>query len=45
MGLDYPHWDSDFPTSVTGVTERPDLADHHKQAIFEANPKRLFGWD
>ena len=42
---DYPHWDSDFPSSVTGVTDRSDLSDAHKQAIFEANPKRLFGWD
>ncbi|MCQ3812050.1 MAG: amidohydrolase, partial [Acidimicrobiia bacterium] len=42
---DYPHWDSEFPTSVTGVTGRPDLDDHTKQAIFEVNPKRLFGWD
>ncbi len=27
---------------VSGVTDRTDL---HKQAIFEVNPKRLFGWD
>jgi predicted TIM-barrel fold metal-dependent hydrolase len=41
---DYPHWDSAFPDSVTHVAGRDDLAVEHKAAIFEHNPKRLFGW-
>jgi predicted TIM-barrel fold metal-dependent hydrolase len=41
---DYPHWDSGFPDSVTHVTERDDITSASKAAIFEANPKRLYGW-
>ena len=44
FATDYPHWDSGFPDSVTHVTERDDIAATSKAAIFEANPKRLYGW-
>jgi predicted TIM-barrel fold metal-dependent hydrolase len=41
---DYPHWDSEFPDSVSKVTGRRDLSDGQKQALFQDNPRRLFGW-
>ena len=41
---DYPHWDSAFPDSVTHVTDRADISDEAKAAIFDANPRRLYGW-
>lgn len=41
---DYPHWDSEFPGSVQRVTDRDDLTDAQKRALFEENPRRLYGW-
>ena len=41
---DYPHWDSSFPRSVTKVTSRDDLTTEQLRALFETNPKRLYGW-
>lgn len=41
---DYPHWDSSFPRSVTKVTSRDDLTTEQQRALFETNPKRLYGW-
>jgi predicted TIM-barrel fold metal-dependent hydrolase len=41
---DYPHWDSAFPDSVTHVTERDDIPAESLAAIFDTNPKRLYGW-
>ncbi|HEV8295834.1 MAG TPA: amidohydrolase family protein [Acidimicrobiales bacterium] len=41
---DYPHWDSSFPDSVTKVTDRTDITDAQKQALFETNAERLYGW-
>jgi predicted TIM-barrel fold metal-dependent hydrolase len=41
---DYPHWDSEFPDSVANVTGRDDLSDDQRRALFETNPRRLFGW-
>ena len=41
---DYPHWDCDFPDSVTDVVERDDLTADQRSRIFSTNAKRLFGW-
>ena len=41
---DYPHWDTDFPNSVTNVEGRDDLGAAHKRQLFESNPRRLLGW-
>jgi predicted TIM-barrel fold metal-dependent hydrolase len=41
---DYPHWDTDFPNSVTNVEGRDDLTTGDKRQLFESNPRRLLGW-
>jgi predicted TIM-barrel fold metal-dependent hydrolase len=41
---DYPHWDSEFPGSVRKVSDRDDLTDAERRALFDANPRRLYGW-
>ncbi|MCB0996697.1 MAG: amidohydrolase [Acidimicrobiales bacterium] len=41
---DYPHWDSEFPTSVTSIADRDDLSAEQCHALFDANPRRLLGW-
>jgi predicted TIM-barrel fold metal-dependent hydrolase len=40
---DYPHWDTDFPNSVTNVEGRDDLTSGDKRQLFESNPRRLLG--
>jgi uncharacterized protein len=41
---DYPHWDTEFPNSVTRVERRDDLSAADKRQLFESNPQRLLGW-
>jgi uncharacterized protein len=41
---DYPHWDTEFPNSVTRVERRDDLDAAAKRQLFESNPQRLLGW-
>ena len=38
---DYPHWDSEFPDSVTHIVERDDLSREVKQAILADNARRI----
>jgi predicted TIM-barrel fold metal-dependent hydrolase len=41
---DYPHWDAEFPGSVKKVLDRDDLTPDDQRALFEMNPRRLYGW-
>jgi uncharacterized protein len=43
MATDYPHFDSTFPNTVTGITERPDLTRRQKNMILEENSAMLLG--
>jgi predicted TIM-barrel fold metal-dependent hydrolase len=38
---DYPHWDADFPNTVTAISEREDLSDEAKRNILGANAARF----
>jgi uncharacterized protein len=40
---DYYHWDCKYPDTVKILAERNDLSGGAKEAILEANPKRLYG--
>ncbi len=40
---DYYHWDCAFPDTVKLLVERTDLSRRAKQAMFEDNPRRLYG--
>ncbi len=41
---DYPHWDAEFPGSTQRVKDSAGLSDAQKRAIFDDNPRRLYGW-
>jgi predicted TIM-barrel fold metal-dependent hydrolase len=41
---DYPHWDAQFPGSVQKVLDRPEITEGERRAVFETNPRRLYGW-
>jgi len=41
---DYPHWDAEFPGSVAKVTSPGDLTETELRALFDSNPRRLYGW-
>lgn len=38
---DYPHWDCEFPDSVTHIVERDDLGNEEKRAILADNARRI----
>ncbi len=42
---DYPHWDAEFPDSVTAITGRDDLDDSQKTAVLAGNAARVYGWN
>ena len=42
---DYPHWDAEFPDSVTAITGRDDLDEAQKAAVLGGNAARVYGWD
>jgi predicted TIM-barrel fold metal-dependent hydrolase len=37
MATDYPHFDSTFPKTVSGIRERPDISPKQKKLILEDN--------
>jgi predicted TIM-barrel fold metal-dependent hydrolase len=37
MATDYPHFDSTFPNTVSGIRERPDISPKQKKLILEDN--------
>jgi uncharacterized protein len=41
---DYPHWDCEFPDSVTKIAERDDLSEADKAALLAGNARRVLGW-
>jgi predicted TIM-barrel fold metal-dependent hydrolase len=41
MATDYPHFDSTFPKTVSGIRERPDLSPKQKKLILEENALNL----
>lgn len=41
MATDYPHFDSSFPHTVSGIAERPDLTQRQKRMILEENAAAL----
>lgn len=41
MASDYPHFDSEFPHTVSGIQERIDLTDRQKKLILGDNVARL----
>lgn len=41
MATDYPHFDSTFPYTVSGIAERPDLTQRQKRMILEENAAAL----
>jgi predicted TIM-barrel fold metal-dependent hydrolase len=38
---DYPHWDAEFPDSVTHIIQRDDLSRDTKQAVLADNARRI----
>ena len=38
---DYPHWDAEFPDSVTHIVERDDLSQDVKRAVLADNARRI----
>ena len=40
---DYPHWDSDFPTSTRPLRERRDISDAVRAKIMGGNAARFYG--
>lgn len=40
---DYPHWDCEFPNSVSAIAQRDELDEAAKRAILHDNARRLFG--
>jgi len=42
---DYPHWDGNFPYTVSTLADRTDISDTLKRKIFFDNPKRFYGLD
>ncbi len=43
MASDYPHFDSRFPDTVSGIKNRGDLSQRQKQLILSENPRELVG--
>jgi predicted TIM-barrel fold metal-dependent hydrolase len=41
MATDYPHFDSSFPKTVSGIRERPDISPKQKKLILEDNALNL----
>ena len=41
MATDYPHFDSEFPHTVSGIMERSDLTQAQKEKIFGENAAKL----
>jgi predicted TIM-barrel fold metal-dependent hydrolase len=41
MATDYPHFDSTFPRTVSGIRERPDISPKQKKLILEENALNL----
>jgi predicted TIM-barrel fold metal-dependent hydrolase len=41
MATDYPHFDSEFPHTVSGIRERTDLTAKQKDKILGENAARL----
>jgi len=39
---DYPHWDTEWPHTVTQVVRRKDISDSTKQKILADNAKRFY---
>ena len=44
MATDYPHFDSEFPHTVSGILERTDLTDRQKEKILGENAARLLNF-
>src|SRR5438309_1924101 len=40
---DYPHWDGNFPETVSALANRTDISDTLQRKIFFDNPVRLYG--
>jgi hypothetical protein len=43
MATDYPHYDSEFPHTVSGIRARSDLSAKHKEMILGRNAEELIG--
>lgn len=43
MASDYPHYDSEFPHTVSGIRARSDLSDKRKEMILGRNAEELIG--
>jgi predicted TIM-barrel fold metal-dependent hydrolase len=41
MATDYPHYDSEFPHTVSGIRARSDLSAKHKEMILGRNAEEL----
>jgi predicted TIM-barrel fold metal-dependent hydrolase len=41
MATDYPHFDSEFPHTVSGIMERKDLTQRQKEKICGENAVKL----
>jgi len=41
---DYPHWDGNFPYTVSTLANRTDIPDSLKRKIFFDNPQRFYGF-
>jgi predicted TIM-barrel fold metal-dependent hydrolase len=41
MATDYPHFDSEFPHTVSGIMERSDLTKRQKEKICGENAAKL----
>jgi uncharacterized protein len=41
MATDYPHFDSEYPHTVSGIRERKDLTAKQKDKILGENAARL----
>jgi predicted TIM-barrel fold metal-dependent hydrolase len=39
---DYPHWDAEYPESITDLRQRSDLTDEQKAKIFATNAQAFF---
>jgi predicted TIM-barrel fold metal-dependent hydrolase len=44
MATDYPHFDSEYPHTVSGIRERTDLTSKQKDMILGENAARLLNW-
>jgi predicted TIM-barrel fold metal-dependent hydrolase len=40
---DYPHWDGNFPETVSSLMDRTDIGEELKRKIFFDNPVRFYG--